>query len=827
MVAFALGMALMSVAPLHRPADLIARQAWVAAKFGGPAPEPAVGLEILANHGPVQVDRRGGGPLRIGARTYPRGLYCHAPSRLVARLPGPGERFTATAGVDSNPDTLGGRGSVVFGVTVGATAWRSSVVREGAPPLAVDVALDGATAFELTVDDGGDGIACDQADWADAVVTLRDGRRLALGAMELSDRSHEPDGAPPFSFVYGGRPSAELLPRWKLTRRSEPIDGGRRRRHTSVWRDPETGLEVAVEAIEYLDYPTVEWLARLRQTGAADTPPITALRPLDVSFERHAGGEFTAHRIRGDDCTPRSYEPLRDELPPGATLGLASVGGRPTNGAFPAVNLTAPGAGWIVVLGWPGQWAMGLERDAGVGLRVWGGQETCELVLHPGEAVRTPLAVLQFHDGDRLRAQNVWRRWMVDWNLPRPGGRRVEPRRSLCCGNYYPGLMTVGAVELEFLQRHLAAGVGFDAWWQDAGWYPCDGVGWPKTGTWRVDPGRFPGGLRPLSEAMRAAGRRTMVWFEPERVHPGTELADEHPEWVHGGRGGGLLKLGDPACRAWLTERISGLMASEGIDDYRQDFNLDPLPYWLAADEPGRRGMTEIRHVEGYLAHLDELARRHPEAMMDSCASGGRRNDLETLRRMVPLLRSDWYNSPEGQQGLTHGLSQWIPYHGTGVIYGPDAYWWRSSMVAELSFGPGGAGLEGVDLELVGRMVAEHRAIAPYFLGDFWPLTPYDAGDGVWMAWQFHRPDLDAGVVQVFRRPEAIYDSARLPLNGLDAAATYRLENLVDGATRELRGAELREPGLAVSFSARPAAAVWHYRRAGTGPDRPRARARR
>lgn len=27
--------------------------------------------------------------------------------------------------------------------------------------------------------------------------------------------------------------------------------------------------------------------------------------------------------------------------------------------------------------------------------------------------------------------------------------------------------------------------------------------------------------------------------------------------------------------------------------------------------------------------------------LIDSCASGGRRNDLETLRRAVPLLRSD------------------------------------------------------------------------------------------------------------------------------------------------------------------------------------------
>jgi alpha-galactosidase len=49
-----------------------------------------------------------------------------------------------------------------------------------------------------------------------------------------------------------------------------------------------------------------------------------------------------------------------------------------------------------------------------------------------------------------------------------------------------------------------------------------------------------------------------------------------------------------------------------------------------------------------FLEHLDELRRRHPNMLIDSCASGGRRNDLETLRRAVPLLRSDYIMEPVG-----------------------------------------------------------------------------------------------------------------------------------------------------------------------------------
>ena len=54
--------------------------------------------------------------------------------------------------------------------------------------------------------------------------------------------------------------------------------------------------------------------------------------------------------------------------------------------------------------------------------------------------------------------------------------------------------------------------------------------------------------------------------------------------------------------------------------------------------------------------------------LIDSCASGGRRNDLETLRRAVPLLRSDYIFEPVGEQNHTYGISFWMPFNGTGFL---------------------------------------------------------------------------------------------------------------------------------------------------------------
>jgi alpha-galactosidase len=796
-------------------------QWWVRAKFGGdPRPPPArLGLEVVANHGVVQANGRGEQPMHLGPSAYRRGLYCHAPSRLVVRLPAPGRTFEALAGVDSNDQTSGGRGSVVFSVHVGErTLWQSMLLREGMAGVPVAVALEGVTEFALEVSDGGDGIACDQADWLEARVTLADGSTLWLGEMLLQDRTRPaPDARPPFSFVYGGRPSAELLAAWpceRSSRETEDARHGKRSEHVLAYTDPETGLSARCVAVGYQDFPTVEWTLYLRNGGPVDTPIIADVRPLDIRLQRSPGGEFVLRRIRGDDCTPQSYAPLEEVLHPGTERLIANTGGRPTQLEFPCLNLSAPGQGLLAALGWPGQWSLRLARDGEAGLAVSGGQELTRFVLHPGEEVRTPLVVLQFADGgDWLRAQNLWRRWMLAHNLPWPGGKPLPTLRCLCTGNYYPGLMTVAEPEKAFLQRHFEAGVDFDVWWQDAGWYPCDGVGWPKVGTWEPDPVRFPKGLREVSDLVHAHGKRSMLWVEPERVHPGTWIAENHPEWVHGGKAGGLLRLDEPACRQWLTDHIDRLLAEQGIDFYRQDFNIDPLPFWRAADAPDRQGISEIRHVEGYLAYWDELLRRHPGMLIDSCASGGRRNDLETLRRAVPLLRSDWYGSPEGQQCLTYGLSLWVPYQGTGVVYQRDAYWWRSSMVAELSFGPDARGLAGIDLELVRRMVDEHRRISPYFLGDFWPLAAYDGGLSLWLAWQFDRPDLGQGVVQVFRRAESPYEVARFRLRGLDAAVSYRLTNLVTGEAQEATGEELAGPGLRVSVAERGQTAVIVYER--------------
>ncbi len=515
------------LAPNPTDGELAQARVWAAARFDPPGTSSAAaGLLVRANHGSVQADGRGTGPLTLGRKTYARGLYCHAPSVVEVHLPEPGRVFTATVGVDSNNQTYGGRGSVVFSVKVaGKEAFTSGVVREGMAPVDVRVVLDGATAFTLEIGDGGDGNSCDQADWVDAKVTFAGGRELWLSDLPFLE---DATGLPPFSFTFGGKPSSALLPHWARRDETKALDA-RRTQRSITWRDPATGLEVNCVAVDYRDYPVVEWTVHFRNTGAADTPLLEAIEGLDLSLKQETGEVFTVHGAKGDSCTPDSYEPFDLPLDRDHPHTFAAVGGRPTSGSFPYYNLQRAGRGMILAVGWPGQWASSFDYDAEGRLRVRAGQEMTHLVLHPGEQVRTPLiATLLWQGTDVARAQNLWRRWMLAHNQPRPDPKPLAPIYCFCDGGFYPGLKCNEEGELHGLDVLKREHIKLDYWWMDAGWYP--GSDWAQgVGTWEPDPTRFPHGLKPISDRAHAMGAGLILWFEPERVMPGTWLYQNHP----------------------------------------------------------------------------------------------------------------------------------------------------------------------------------------------------------------------------------------------------------------------------------------------------------
>ncbi|HVZ48654.1 MAG TPA: NPCBM/NEW2 domain-containing protein, partial [Gemmatimonadaceae bacterium] len=243
-----------AAAPRATDAELARARAWSAAKFSATTGAPAAGghLQVVEGKGALLKNARPGGPLQVGGKIHPHGLYAGAITRLAVHLPGPAAAFEATVGLDL---TWWGRGDVsdhaVFAVeAAGREVGRSERVTVGETGASLRADLAGATDFTLVVANPDAVPARGTAIWAGARVTLRDGRSLWLDELPVTPLAGAPATEAPFSFTYGGRPSQEFLRDWPVERTAQVLDAQRTERRVT-YRDPQTGLVVRVVAVEY------------------------------------------------------------------------------------------------------------------------------------------------------------------------------------------------------------------------------------------------------------------------------------------------------------------------------------------------------------------------------------------------------------------------------------------------------------------------------------------------------------------------------------------------------------------------------------------------
>ena len=610
----------------------------------------------------------------------------------------------------------------------------------------------------------------------------------------VGEHLDRPTVTPPFSLAMDRAGATATLARWKQSTATEAVAGGTRRVRT--YTDPQTGLAVRCEAVSFRDDPAVEWVVSLRNGGSADSPLLSEIRALDTVLPTRRQPPLL-HYARGALCSMDDFAPQTRRLSPPSRLHLEPAGGRSSSDFLPFFNLETPVDGGVVLgLGWSGEWAADFTTEAGLRTRVQAGMALTHLRLHPGEEIRTPRVALLFYRGDWLRGQNLWRRFVLAHHRPRVNGTPLLP--PVFNGNWGG---TPAAQHLENIDAIVAHDLPLQFYWIDAEWFG-QGPWWKNTGDWRVKADLYPEGFQPISAALHHSGRKLLLWFEPERVAPGTPWFQDHPQWLLAvpkehrvynwgdkhtfpdwvtsesrrnqiNDGDRLFNLGLPEARRFVTDFISERITEFGLDCYRHDANIAPLEFWRAADTPDRQGITEIRWVEGLYAFWDELLRRHPGMLIDNCASGGRRIDLETLTRSTPFWRTDFPGDLTGKQCHTYGLSLWVPLNATGAVTpGRDTdYAWRSTISSTVTFGLFGNGdapqtqppPASFPYAKAKATLAQYRRLQPYFLGDYYPLTPYTKAADAWVAWQFDRGDLGGGLVQVFRRPANPQAALRLP----------------------------------------------------------------
>jgi alpha-galactosidase len=674
------------------------------------------------------------------------------------------------------------------------------------------------------------------------------------GALKQHPERHPPDV--PFSFACGTRSSREWLAlEGAVLERGEWQE--RKRCHVLRWHDPETSLTCLMDLTEFSDFPALEWVIRLRNEGSTETAPLSHFKALDTTWRCVQEGDIPELcRALGSDGRHDDFQVVRDELrqsmwdaPRTLRMGSATnaafrksrngspawvlADSRPSATWLPFFNLRTGGDGLLCALGWSGQWAAEFAHDGAGKTAIFAGMEHLALKLRPGEEIRSPRVLLLYWQGTPIHSHNVLRQFLLRFHSPHVDGRLVD---MPVCNGAWGGTPTPGHLDaIEAISRH---DLPYDYYWIDAGWYgtstkPCPDVfhgDWGITGDWRVNRTYHPDGLRPISDAAHGAGMKFLLWLEPERAKYGTPVTLEHPEWflrrsqeeAPQPNEDMLLNLGHPDALHWVVETVSSLIEENGIDCYREDFNIDPAPFWANADEEGREGMVEMRFVEGLYAFWDELRRRHPGLLIDNCASGGRRLDLETISRSVALWRTD-YNcfpsvNPDASQLHGVGLNLWLPLNATSPMASPgDTYQARSAYSSGLvlnveEFGMRSCEAPDFDWDWFRERIAEAQRLRPYFYGDIHPLTPVIIDPEAWMAYQLLIPEKQEGAVVAFRRAKSPMTAATFQLHDLVAADPYGIEDADSGETWLATGSDLMEKGFAITTGTPRTSRLLFYR---------------
>jgi alpha-galactosidase len=290
------------------------------------------------------------------------------------------------------------------------------------------------------------------------------------------------------------------------------------------------------------------------------------------------------------------------------------------------------------------------------------------------------------------------------------------------------------------------------------------------------------------------------MWFDVERVHRDTQIHRDHPDWLLADRTPGsdqtyfLRWFGNPDTVKGTYEQTAHYLKMTGLNFYRQDYNGQPLTYWRSNDEPNRRGIHEILHVMGMLQYWKMLADDFPHGVREECAGGGNRIDLDTISIMHHHQKSDMWGVPHAAQSGLMGLSHYLPnncFHGFCRLY--TEYDFRSVIAGSLCHGWSEIIKDTFDPTLGQRLIDEYYSIHHLLIDAWYPLTAQTIDLTLWLASQYHRKDLDEGMILAFRRENSPYGSLDVNLRWIDPDAMYRLKyySFPDNKPVEIIGSQL------------------------------------
>lgn len=556
------------------------------------------------------------------------------------------------------------------------------------------------------------------------------------------------------------------------------------------------GLELRVEATSFKENATCQWIVYIKNTGTGNSGVISDFYALSSSFST---GDAELYYSMGSDTAASDFSLIKKNL---SSFGksFSASDGKPTEKYLPYFNVNGENGGILVGIGWTGQWIADFAEKKGV-TDITVKQEHLNAYLLPGEEIRSPLVSLSFYENTNpLKGFNLFRKWITDSVYPENVTK-----------DYYTVMEVAGPMstrtsdEIIEILNGIDASVyeKTDAFWMDAGWYSYT-EGWHDgVGNWTVDTSRYDNGISELSGYAAEKGLGHVLWYEPERVYPGTQfhnVGSQHEQWLIYGSGDNIMwNLANEEAFSYYCEYLLNSLKENGVTVYRQDFNFAPLEYWQNADRDfydGRTGICENHYVTNLYRFLDYLRDNIDGLIIDNCASGGKRLDLEMTFRSIPFWRSDYncayhYNLFEATQSHTYGLSFWLPISGS-ALYMQNEYSMRSAAMPLMLMDFFSNTHPDFDFQEDQRK---------FMTGNYYPLDFGSFDKDKMLAMQFTSDNALSGTALIYKRPEVNASEYTVKFNGLIASKTYDIYD-IDSPEKiySKTGKELMSEGLTISL---------------------------
>ncbi len=556
-------------------------------------------------------------------------------------------------------------------------------------------------------------------------------------------------------------------------------------------------LCVTCNVKEIKEFSAIEWVLYFENTGDEDTCIISDILDCDTEIVLPRIESTTTAYIpskdspsvitmmgmvdgyaytENDTLSAMEFSLKQEFLRKGQTKSFENIGARSSDGMMPFFNVCAGGMGTMLAIGWTGSWkATFTDSENGIIAKA-GLSNTC-FYLKKGEKIRTA-SILTMNYGADEDYSNKFRKLIKN-----------HYSHIACTENESEGLLAyelwggLPTNDMLFrMDRLIKHSLSFEQTWIDAGWYgqctncidPFNGDWSQHTGEWDVNLNVHPQGLLDVAKKSREMNAPLMFWLEPERACPGVPAIKEHPEWFLkcDTDDNLILYYGNEDAYQYVFNTVCGYVEKFGMSCYRQDFNVKLTNYFNNHDEENRKGITEIKHIMGVYRLFDELHQKYPKLLIDNCSSGGRRIDIEMLKRSIIFFRSDYqceFNlTAEVLQVHNAGIQKYLPLSGcTTKMH--DKYSLRSAYSSSF----GGAfynayfqNMTDEELDEVSLLIEEYKSIRKYFSKNFYNLGSDVLDMTSWSVWRFHDEELDEGIIMAFRRAESPFSAFTVVMDG-------------------------------------------------------------